>query len=143
MSIDHDQNFKELISTFFLEFLQLFLPKIAAQIDPNSITFLQQEYFADLVEGEEKVIDLLIEVKFAGQDTTFIVHLEAQATSRSRFNRRMFHYFATLDRCHDKPIYPIVIFSFDQPYRPEQNKYIVEFPDFKVLEFRFHTIQLN
>jgi ferritin len=143
MSIDHDQNFKELISTFFLEFLELFLPKIALQIDPNSINFLQQEYFADLVEGEEKVIDLLIEVKFAGQDTTFIVHIEAQATSRSRFNRRMFHYFATLDRYHDKPIYPIVIFSFDEPYRPEQNKYVVEFPDFKVLEFRFHTIQLN
>ncbi len=72
MSIDHDQNFKELISTFFLEFLELFLPEIARTIDPHSITFLQQEYFADLVEGEEKIIDLLVEVKRAGQETTFI-----------------------------------------------------------------------
>jgi hypothetical protein len=45
-SIHHDQNFKELISTFFLEFLELFLPDIAATIDPTSIKFLQQEYFA-------------------------------------------------------------------------------------------------
>jgi hypothetical protein len=50
-TIDHDQIFKELISTFFMEFLELFLPEIAATIDPGSIRFLQQEYFLDLVEG--------------------------------------------------------------------------------------------
>jgi predicted transposase/invertase (TIGR01784 family) len=47
------------------------------------------------------------------------------------------------DRLHLKDIYPIVLFSFDEPYRPEQNKYVVEFPNFRVLEFRFHTIQPN
>ena len=31
-SIGHDQNFKELISTFFLEFLELFLPELAATV---------------------------------------------------------------------------------------------------------------
>jgi hypothetical protein len=36
-----------------------------------------------------------------------------------------------------------VIFSFDEPYRLEENKYVVEFPNFKVLEFHFHAIQLN
>jgi hypothetical protein len=77
IAIDHDQNFKELISTFFIEFLDLFLPAIASTIDPESITFLQQEYFVDLVEGEENVIDLLAEVKQAGQETTFLVHIEA------------------------------------------------------------------
>lgn len=48
-----------------------------------------------------------------------------------------------LPRRHSKEIYPIVIFSFEQPYRPEQNTYTVEFPNLKVLEFRFHSIQLN
>jgi hypothetical protein len=143
MSIDHDQNFKELISTFFLEFLELFLPEVASTIDPDSISFLQQEYFADLVEGEEQVIDLLVEVKRAGQDTTFLIHVEAQASSQANFNRRMFHYFAKLDQRHLKDIYPIVVFSFDQPYRPEKNVYKVEFPNLRVLEFRFHAIQLN
>jgi hypothetical protein len=46
MSIDHDKNFKELISTFFLEFLELFLPAVASTIDPNSIVSLQQEYLS-------------------------------------------------------------------------------------------------
>ena len=61
--IDHDKNFKELISTFFLEFLELFLPEIASTIDPGSIKLLQQEYFTDLVDIEKKIIDLLVEVK--------------------------------------------------------------------------------
>ena len=61
--IDHDKNFKALISTFFLEFLELFLPEIASTIDPGSIKLLQQEYFTDLVDGEKKIIDLLVEVK--------------------------------------------------------------------------------
>ena len=119
------------------------MPEIASTIAPNSIVFLQQEYFADLVEGEEKVIDLLVEVKQAGRDATFLVHMEAQASSQANFNRRMFHYFARLHQRHLKDIYPIVVFSFDQPYRAEPDAYQVEFPNLRVLEFRFRSIQLN
>ena len=36
-AIDHDRLFKELLEKFFLEFLQLFFPKLAALIDPDSI----------------------------------------------------------------------------------------------------------
>jgi Domain of unknown function (DUF4351)/Putative transposase, YhgA-like len=140
---DHDQNFKELISTFFLEFLELFLPEVAKDIDPESIRFLPQEYFADLVDGDEKIIDLLVEVKLAGQDTTFLFHIEAQSYSESRIRRRMFYYLARLHQNYVKDIYPIVIFSFDQPYRVESDTFKIEFPNLKVLEFRFHEIQLN
>jgi hypothetical protein len=34
-SIDHDQLFKQLLTTFFLEFLELFTPEFFAAIDPN------------------------------------------------------------------------------------------------------------
>lgn len=142
-SIDHDRLFKELISTFFLEFLELFLPEMRATIDPNSIRFLQQEYFADLTAGEDKVIDLLVEVKQLGEDAVFIFHLEAQASPESHFTRRIFFYFARLHQKFLLRIYPIVIFSFDQPYREEPHTYTVEFPNWKVLEFNFKSIQLN
>lgn len=59
--LDHDQLFKELLSTFFLEFLDLFLPELATTIAPGSVQFLPQEYFVDLTAGETKVIDLLVE----------------------------------------------------------------------------------
>jgi hypothetical protein len=142
-SISHDQNFKELIATFFIEFLELFLPDIATMIDPTSITFLQQEYFADLVEGEDKIIDLLAEVKLAGEDATFLVHIEPQATPYTIFPQRMFFYFARLHQKHLKRIYPIAIFSYDRPQKAAADSYRVEFPQLKVLEFNFTAIQLN
>jgi predicted transposase/invertase (TIGR01784 family) len=141
--IDHDQLFKELLSTFFIEFLELFFPQIAAAIDPDSVSFLPQEYFADLTAGETKIVDLLAQVKLAGQDVGFLVHLEAQATSRTEFSRRMFFYFSRLHQKYLQRIYPIVVFSFDEPYREEPQQYCVEFDDFKVMEFNFKTIQLN
>ena len=142
-SVSHDQNFKELISTFFMEFLELFLPEFAATIDPTSVTFLQQEYFVDLVEGEEKIVDLLAEVKLAGEDATILIHLEPQSTSQTFFPQRLFFYFARLHQKHLKPIYPIAVFSYDKPKKVAKTTYTVGFPHLKVLEFNFAAIQLN
>jgi predicted transposase YdaD len=97
----------------------------------------------DLVEGEEKMVDLLAEVKQAGQDATFLIHIEPQSTSRSSFPQRMFFYFARLHQNHLKRIYPIAMFSYDEPYKAGEHHYTVEFPDRKVLDFNFAAIQLN
>lgn len=140
---DHDRLFKELLSTFFIEFLELFIPDLARTIEPDSIRFLQQEYFADLTSGEEKIIDLLVEVRQAGGEMAFLVHLEAQASSESNFARRIFFYFARLYQKYLQRVYPIVVFSFDKPYREELHQHQVEFPTLKVLEFNFAAIQLN
>ncbi len=40
--IDHDRLFKELISTFFIEFLELFLSQVTSQINYDSVEFLPQ-----------------------------------------------------------------------------------------------------
>jgi predicted transposase YdaD len=140
---DHDRLFKELLSTFFFEFLELFLPQVAAQVDPNSLTLLPQEYFADLTSGEKHIVDLLAQVGFAGEDVGFLIHVEAQATSKADFARRMFLYFARLYQKYLRPIYPVVVFSFDEPFRKEPITYKVEFTDLKVMEFNFRAIQLN
>jgi hypothetical protein len=55
----------------------------------------------------------------------------------------MFTYFA---RFHEKfvlPIYPIVIFSYSKPKREAISQYVVDFTDFKVLEFNYQVVQLN
>jgi predicted transposase YdaD len=142
-AISHDQKFKELISTFFMEFLELFLPELARTIAPDSVVFREQEYFVDLVEGETNIIDLLAEVQLAGEDATVLVHIEPQSTSRAVFPQRMFFYFSRLHQKHLKRIYPIAIFSYDQPAAAATTQYSVEFPDLKVLEFNFKAIQLN
>jgi hypothetical protein len=141
--IDHDRLFKELLSTFFLEFLDLFLPQISSKIERDSIHFLPQEYFADLTAGDKKIIDLLAEVRLSGQETGFLIHVENQASSKADFTRRMFFYFALLHQKYLRPIYPVVIFSFDEPYREEAHCYTVEVEELKVVEFNFVPIQLN
>ncbi|MEH2373271.1 hypothetical protein [Nostoc sp.] len=55
----------------------------------------------------------------------------------------MFKYFARLHEKYDLPIYPVVVFSFDEPLRPQVQNYRVTFGDLKVLEFQFAAIQLN
>ena len=42
-SIDHDQLFKQLLTTFFVEFLELFTPEFFAAIDPSSEQQFQVE----------------------------------------------------------------------------------------------------
>jgi hypothetical protein len=74
--IDHDRLFKELISTFFVEFLDLFLPQVVSQIDRDSIQFLPQDVFTDITSGEKKEIDLLAQVRYQQQETYFLIHVE-------------------------------------------------------------------
>jgi hypothetical protein len=112
-------------------------------LDRDSITFLDKEVFTDVTEGERYESDLVAQVKFRGKESFFLIHVEAQESSQKWFNRRMFTYFA---RFHEKfvlPIYPIVIFSYSKPKREAISQYVVDFPDFKVLEFNYQVVQLN
>lgn len=40
-------------------------------------------------------------------------------------------------------MYPVVVFSYDAPQRPEPTRYRVAFPDRTVLDFRYRVIQFN
>ncbi|MCU0533573.1 MAG: Rpn family recombination-promoting nuclease/putative transposase [Hydrococcus sp. Prado102] len=141
--IDHDRLFKELLSTFFVEFVELFFPEVMAYLEPESVTFLDKEVFTDVTAGERYETDLLVQARFRGQESYFLIHTENQSTPDINFNRRLFRYFARLHEKFALPIYPVVVFSYDKPKKPAENRYQVEFPDFKVLEFNYRVIQLN
>ncbi len=141
--IDHDRLFKELLSTFFVEFLELFLPQVIAYLEPNSITILDKEIFTDVPAGEQYEADLVVKFQFREQESFFLIHVENQAQPQSNFGRRMFRYFARLSENKALPLYPIAIFSYDAPRTPQPNSYRVEFPDKVVLEFNYAVLQLN
>jgi len=140
---DHDRLFKELLSTFFLEFLDLFLPEVGQYIERGSIVFLDKEVFTDVTSGGRHEADLVVKVRFHDRDSTFLVHVEHQARREGDFGRRLFRYFARLYEKHGLPVYPVVIFSYDAPRREEPESHRVEFPDKIVLEFNYEVIQLN
>lgn len=141
--IDHDRLFKELLTTFFVEFCDLFLPQIARDLERDSVQFLDKEVFTDVTTGARHEADLVARVRWRGQESFFLIHIEHQASKQAEFNRRMFSYFARLLEKHDLPIYPVVIFSYDAPRRAEPENFSITFPDLPVLDFHYRVIQLN
>ncbi len=141
--INHDQLFKELLTTFFVEFLELFFPSALEYLHRDSIQFVDKELFTDVARGEKNILDLVALAKFQEQNYSFLIHIENQASNAPEFNRRMFRYFCSLFLKYDRPIYPIVIFSYDSPKRPEKDRFEIEFPQYQVLNFNYKVVQLN
>lgn len=142
-NINHDQLFKELLTNFFVEFLDLFFPSVLEYLDTDSITFVDKELFTDVTQGEKKILDVVALSKFQGQDFSFLVHIENESRSNSEFNRRLFRYFCSLFLKFDRPIYPIVVFSYDSPQRLDKSNFVIDFPDKQVLNFDYEIVQLN
>jgi hypothetical protein len=141
--VDHDRLFKELLTTFFIEFIELFLPEVLTYLERDPIEFLDKEVFTDVTAGERYEADLLVKAKFQGQDTCFLIHVENQSYKQPNFDKRMFRYFARLYEKFDMPIYPVVILSYDSPKTPETNVHEVTFPHKVILQFNYDVIQLN
>ena len=104
-SIDHDQLFKQLLTTFFLEFLELFVPELFVVIDPHSLEILPQEYFTEINAGERRAMDIIVRSDLLGRPNapasskvSVVIDCEYQSSSETDFNRRMFFYFAQLHR---------------------------------------------
>jgi predicted transposase YdaD len=142
--MDHDRLFKELLTNFFREFVELFLPDVAEYMEPAPLEFLDKEVFTDLASSARHEVDLLVKARFRDRgEAFFLIHVENQASRQDQFAGRMFRYFARLHEKHGLPIFPIALLSYDQPVRKEPNRYRIGFPGQKVLDFEFRTVQLN
>jgi hypothetical protein len=139
---DHDRLFKELIQTFFEEFMLLFFPQAYETIDFSEAKFLSEEVFTDVTVGEKKVVDLLVETKLRGEEGLIIVHVEPQSYKQPLFNERMFVYFSRLYEKYRRRILPIAIFSHDQT-KDEASKFHLGFPFLEVLTFNYFTVELR
>lgn len=143
-TIKHDRLFKELLKTFFVEFLELFFPSLLAEIDTSYLEFLEQEIFTDLKSGEKYNADLVVKTKLKSCGKTFLlIHVENQTPSETKLEQRMFRYFAFLSHNHDLPVYPIAVLSFDSPRTPQPNRYEVVIANEVILQFNYEVIQLN
>jgi len=107
----------------------------------------------------QKKLSVLLAAKVSGtitpliKNTHFVAHskksenvkvIYESSSDNSAINRSsaflIRSFFSVL---YDLPIYPVVIFSFDEPKRAEPKIHRVTFPDLNVLEFQFAAIQLN
>ncbi|MBX3167348.1 MAG: flagellar assembly protein H [Candidatus Eremiobacteraeota bacterium] len=138
----HDYLFKELLTPFFEEFLQLFVPELAEQIEPGSLKLIDKELYPEWFRDQGRRADLLALARLRGKGRKIVIHVEHEAFSRRGFPRRMFLYFAHF---HEKRrrIYPIALYSFPRPLKPGRDRYRSGLCGRKVLDFRFQVVQLN
>lgn len=141
-AIDHDRLFKELLETFFDEFITLFFPELRREIDLTGLRFLQQEIFTDVTAGDKHRVDLLAEVRLKGEEGLILVHIENQAQFQPEFAERMFIYFTRLYQKFRRKILPIAIFSYETPH-DEADEFQIGFPFLEVLRFKFFALELK
>lgn len=140
--VDHDRLFKELITTFFAEFMELFFPDAHRCLDYACLEFMPQEVFTDVTAGEKNIVDILVKTRLQGEEGHILIHVEPQAYREQEFNRRMFKYFARLHEKHGEKVLPIAVFAHDSK-KVEPDTYQVTFPFFLVLQFNFLQVHLK
>src|SRR5690625_3102279 len=137
----HDLLFKQLIKTFFKEFLDAFFPEVCKQIDFQTVKFLSEEIFTDLIDGETRRLDIVVQAKLSGADTLIIIHVEPQSYEQKNFNERMFLYYSLLYNEYRLPIIPIAIFSYDEAWN--EDEFSLEILGVGLLKFRYLTLHLR
>jgi predicted transposase/invertase (TIGR01784 family) len=117
MALDHDGIFKQLLSSFLGDFLDLFAPELLAMLEPDRLTLLATESFVDLLDPDRRTADLLVQAQVRGEPATILIHLEHQAQEDRTLDRRMFRYFARFYDRYDQVIYPVALCSYPTPQR--------------------------
>ena len=107
----HDQLFKDILRSFFRDFLGLFYPEVEKRLDFDTLRFLDKEVFTSLPEGSSREVDVLAELETGkGSRELVLVHVEVEAKRKRGFPKRMFQYFALLWAKYQIPIFPIVVY---------------------------------
>lgn len=140
----HDQHFKELIRTFFYEFLEAFVPELSRAVDRRHFEFLDKELiWIRRRLRKAKFVDLVAKVKLKGEAGFILVHVEQQAKRDPAIARRMFFYAAWLVERYGLPVWPVLVTSYSHPRTVEPERYEMTIRGRLVLSFRYDVVQLN
>jgi hypothetical protein len=139
-----DHIYKELFSVCFLEFVDLFLPEVAAYLDKDfALVPMDKELLPDVMMSDGYEVDVLMKARFLGSDAYFLIHVENESTKRGGFPKRLYRYFTKIDDKYDLPVYPVAVFSYDSPKSEAPHTYEIAFPNKTVLKFDYEVVQLN
>ena len=88
-----DQYIKEIMVDFLPEMMALCFPTIFDLLDFASKKDLTRDLYTDSPEGEERFVDLLLEVRVKNPPPAlFLIHIESQQENRFDFPARMLGY---------------------------------------------------
>lgn len=139
--IPHDLLFKKLIETFFEQFIEVFYPKFYGSIDFQSVKFLSEEVIPNAFERDQRRLDIVVEARWKSTDSIIIIHVEPQSYVQTDFNERMFHYYCVLYNKYRKPILPLALFTYGEPWNVD--RFDIEFDNSQVVQFQYYPIHLK
>jgi Domain of unknown function (DUF4351) len=109
--VPSDQLFKEFLKEFFPEFFALFFSHEAAQLQLETLRFLDKEVFTDFPQGDVREADLIAEVQTkTGEPEIVLIHIEVQAKRNPDFSFRMWQYYNLIRLRYGKPVFPLVVY---------------------------------
>ncbi|MBD2355636.1 DUF4351 domain-containing protein [Tolypothrix sp. FACHB-123] len=152
---EYDSPWKDILQTYFSEFMQFFFPNAYNEID-----WRQQPEFLDK-ELQEVVVDAEIGRRFAdklvkvylqnGQETWVLIHVEVQSQEEADFAARMYTYNYRIYDRYKKSVASLAILGDDRAnWRPEQFGYSLfgcrlnfQFPIIKLIDYQPRLSELD
>ena len=81
MAIPHDPIFKEFFHRFFREFMEIFFPAEAAQLDFATLKWVEQELISNFPDQIKRISDLIGEIALKnGDEQVILIHLKSKPT---------------------------------------------------------------
>ena len=141
---ENDRHFKRLLRAFFAPFLKAFVPELYRDLHPGTIEFLDKELILPR-RGRlrTKIVDLVARMRLRGHDSFVLLHVEHQGQRDPKIGWRLLEYAAWLHAEFGRPVYPILITSYDRPADAESDQLTMKVGSHPILEFRYRLIQLN
>ncbi|HIE52087.1 MAG TPA: DUF4351 domain-containing protein [Armatimonadetes bacterium] len=128
---------------FLPEFVRLFFPHIAAQLDCSHPHFLDKELFTQPREGVRKLLDLVVEVQRRDTGEPGLIHLEIQAYRAGLSGRRMYDCNTTLRHRHGQVVWSIVLYLREGGGTLSPRSYVERFVGEEVVRFRYWLVNLS
>ena len=115
--MSYDERFKALLTEFFQNFLELFFPEMAQQIDwSKKPEFLDKE-LPSVMKASPKAVDLLTKVwsleppRSSSPQRLCLIHVEVESRkSRESLGRRVARYVTQIDEKFGLPVVPVAVF---------------------------------
>ena len=139
--MDHDALFKWLLKdpVILRSFFEEFLPEVSSYTDFSKLEYLDKE--TRTLRGRRRTGDILVKVRFKGEEAAFLIHVEHEARRDKDIAWRLLEY-AILDRRESGlPVYPVLVLAGPTGPAP-RTPLRIEFPDRCVLTFEFPVIEL-
>ena len=141
--MDHDQIWKELLRLNFNEFIELFYPDVAKQLDFSTIHLLDKELFTDIPAGLHREPDFIARISTKdGVPELILIHVEVQAYREITVPYRMWQYYSLLRQRHDLRVFPIVIYLSPGAGGLTKESYSEELFGNEILHFRYFVVGL-